>query len=364
MLKRAGNLLGRYALLTSLAVALFAGHVVAEEGPVGRVAFGVGYNRDAGLSTVGEFQHRALMGLDQSIDLAFSMSSEEQTVALDYRLNGLGDGNPTFGVAVSHAERDRSARQGVDTSVTRVSPGAVWDLGDTGVMSLGFVFIEDDVRASAGAPAMLQAEDGSRLLMGVALNGDFGFGAVDLGVNAALLDDGEDLRYAKAEVALDYALPLPPGPLSAEFAVRAGGIAVAEGQTTLNDRFLPSSGAIRGFEANGFGPVDPAALDGAPVGATRYAVMSFDTRYAGLLPSAPNVTFGLFLDVGSAWGLDVNGDAARAAIDADTYWRSAAGITIGRDFGAARLELVLGDALAHRPSDRVQNVQLNFYSTF
>ena len=328
------------------------------------MALGVSYNRDVGMSLVGAFDHGALMGGDQSIDVAFSMSAEGQTVALDYRLNGLGDGNPTFGVAVSHAERDRSERQGVDTSVTRVSPGAVWDLGDSGVLSLGLVLIEDDLRASAEAPVMLQAEDGPRSLMGVALNGDFGFGSVELGLNAALLDDGEDLRYTKAEVALDYALPIPPGALSAELALRAGGISVAQGQTTLNDRFLPSSGAIRGFEANGFGPVDPAALGGAAVGATHYAVMSFDTRYTGLLPGAPEVSFGFFVDVGSAWGLDANGDAARAAIDSDTYWRSAAGITIGRDFGGARLELVLGDAFAHRPSDRVQNVQLNFSSTF
>ncbi|KPP95099.1 MAG: OmpIP family porin [Roseibaca calidilacus] len=341
-----------------------AGQSAADEDPVGRLAFGVGYDRDSGVSLVGAFQHRALMGRDQSIDLAFSVSSQEQTVALDYRLNRLGDGNPTFGVAVSHAERDRSERQGIDTSVTRVSPGAVWDLGDAGVMSLGLVFIKDDLRALAEAPAILQDEDGARSLMGVALNGELGFGAVELGFNAVLLDDGEDLRYTKAEVALDYALPIPPGALSAELALRAGAINVAQGQTTLNDRFLPSSGAIRGFEANGFGPVDPAALDGAPVGATRYAVMSFDTRYAGLLPGAPDVSFGLFMDVGSAWGLDANGDAARATIDADTYWRGAAGITIGRDFGAARLELVLSDAFAHRPSDRVQNVQLNFSSTF
>lgn len=364
MLRCAGGGGVGIALIAGLALLAFTGQGVAEEYPVGRVAFGVGYNYDAGLSVVGGFQHRALMGRDQSIDLSFSLSSEEQTVALDYRLNGLGNGNPSFGVAVSHTERDRSARQGVDTGVTRVSPGAVWDLGDRGVMSLGLVFIEDDLRASVEAPAVLQAEDGTRSLMGVALSGDVAFGAVGLGFNASLLDDGEDLRYTKAEVALDYAVPLPPGGLSADIALRLGGIAVAQGQTTLNDRFLPSSGAIRGFEAYGFGPVDPAALDGAPVGATRYAVMSSDMRYAGLLPGAPEVTFGVFIDVGSAWGLDVDGDAARAAIDSDRHWRSAAGIIIGRDFGAARLELVLGDALQHRPSDRVQNVQLNFSSTF
>ena len=351
-------------LFSGLALSAFTGQGVAEEDPVGRVAFGVGYNRDAGLSIAGRFQHRALMRRDQSIDLSFSLSSEVQNVALGYRLNGLGGVNPSFGVAVSHTERDRSAHQGVDTSVTRVSPGAVWDLGDSGVMSLGLVFIEDDLRASAEAPVMLQAEVGTRSLMGVALSGDVGFGAVGLGFNASLLDDGGDLRFTKAEVALDYAVPIPTGALSADIALRAGGIAVAQGRTTLNDRFLPSPGAIRGFEANGFGPVDPVAFDGAPVGATRYAVMSFDMRYAGLLPGAPEVTFGLFMDIGSAWGVDVDGDAARAAIDADRHWRSAAGITIGRDFGAARLELVLGDALRHRPSDRVQNVQLNFSSTF
>ena len=353
-----------FALLVGAGLFLSAGQSAAEEEAVGRVAFGVGYDRDSGVSLVGAFQHRALMRRNQSIDLSFSVSSQEQTVALDYRLNRLGDGNPTFGVAVSHAERDRRERQGIDTSVTRVSPEAVWELGDAGVMSLGLVFIKDDLRALAEAPAMLQDEDGSRSVMGVALNGDFGFATVGLGFNAVLLDDGEDLRYTKAEIALDYALPIPPGALSAEFAVMAGAINVSQGQTTLNDRFLPASGAIRGFEANGFGPVDPAALDGAPVGATRYAVMSFDTRYAGLVQGAPGVTFGLFMDVGSAWGLDANGDAARASIDADTYWRGAAGITIGRDFGAARLELVLSDAFERRPLDRLQNVQLNFSSTF
>lgn len=327
---------------------------------MGRVAFGVGFNRDAGLSIVGEFQHRALMGRDQSIDLSFSLSSEEEAVALGYRLNGVGGVNPSFGVAASHAERDRSARQGVDTSVSRVTPGAVWDLGDTGFMSLGLVFIEDDLRATAEAPVMLQAEAGARSLMGVELSGDVGYGAVGLGFNASLLDDGGDLRFTKAEVALDYDVPIPTGALSADIALRVGGIAVAQGQTTFNDRFLPSSGAIRGFEVNGFGPV---AQGDAPVGATRYAVMAFDARYAGLLPGAPEVTFGVFMDVGSAWGLDVGGDAARAAIDADRHWRAAAGIAISRDFGAARLELVLGDALQYRPSDRVQNVQLNFFST-
>lgn len=347
-----------------LALSVFSGECLAEEDPVGRAAFGLGYNLDAGLSIVGEFQHRALMGQDQSIDLNFALSSGEQAVALDYRLNGLAGGNPRFGAAVSHAEVDRRARNGIETSVTRVSPGAVWDLGGSGAASLGLVYIEDDLRAATGAPAMLQAEDGARSLLGVALSGDFVVRAVGLGFNASVLDDGLELLYIKAEGSMDYSLPIPTGALYADIALRAGVISVAKGQTTLNDRFLPSSGVIRGFEANGFGPMDLAALDGASVGSTRYAVMSYDMRYEGLLPGAPLVTCGLFIDVGSAWGLDVDGDAVRAAIDAERHWRSSAGITIGRDFGPARLELVLGDALQHRPSDRVQNVQLNFSSTF
>jgi hypothetical protein len=347
-----------------VAIFAFAGQSGAQEAPVGRAALGFGYNRNAGVSIVGEFQHRALMGRDQSIDLAFAVSSREQNYSLDYRLGGLGDGNPTFGVAASHAELDRSERMGVETTVSWLAPAMVWELGAAGSASFGPVFVHDELRASTHAPLMLQAEAGTRSLVGLALEADLLMQDVGLGFRAAVLDDGDDLRYARAEVSVDYALPLAPGALSSGIAIRGGAISVARGQTALSDRFLPPSGAIRGFEANGFGPMDSAALGGARVGATRYAVMSFDARYAGLLSAAPNVVFGLFMDVGSAWGLDVAGDSDRAAIDADAYWRGAAGLTIGQDFGAARLELVLGDAFAHRSSDQVQNVQLNFASNF
>lgn len=351
-------------ILTGLIWSLLSSGSAAQEAPIGRIALGFGYNRDVGMSLVGSVQHRDFLGWDQAIDLAFSVSSQDHRILLDYRLQGLGRGNPSFGVWASHVARDRSARLGVETSVSRLAPMAVWNLGHTGVASIGPVFIHDELRASAVAPLVLEAEVGSRSLLGLSLQADVLMRNIGIGFSASVLNDGEGLRYSRSEFFLDYGFPISSDAISANIAFRGGAISVESGESTLNDRFIPEFGAIRGFGANGFGPVDPVALNGAPLGATRYAVVSLDARYADLLPVAPNVVVGLFVDVGSAWGLDLGNDAARAAVDADAYWRGAAGITIAREFGAARLELVLGEAFAHRPSDQVQNVQFNFYSSF
>ena len=105
-------------------------------------------------------------------------------------------------------------------------------------------------------------------------------------------------------------------------------------------------------------------LGGAPVGATNYAVMSLDARRTGLVSSMPELAIGGFVDVGSAWGLDDNGDADRMAIDDAANLRASIGLTVSRTFEHVRVELSLAHPLQHEDTDHLQEVQINFSAKF
>jgi outer membrane protein assembly factor BamA len=226
------------------------------------------------------------------------------------------------------------------------------------------IFGRDEIANVSSAPTVLQAEVGNRDIYGLGVDYTARRAGWSYNVSGEIIGDGGDLAYGKVETVASYDIPMSQSDTEFGFRFAAGMIAVSKGQTTINDRFIPSSGALRGFEAGGFGPSDASVLGGASVGATNYAVMSFDARRAGLIASMPELAIGGFVDVGSAWGFDDNGDAARAAIDDSANLRASIGLTVSRDFGPAWVELVLAHPIQHEVTDHLQEVQINFTSKF
>jgi outer membrane protein insertion porin family len=329
--------------------------------PVGLFAFGVGYNLDAGATIVGRFRHDQFLGYDQAIDLGFSVSGNQQSYDLLLQNNRIGNGNPIFAFELGHQSADRQEFFGVDTSETYFRPRAVFATTD-GTFSIEAIVGTDEITDSAAAPAVLQAEERGRDTYGLGLRYSGGSQSFAYGLSGAAMSATGDLTYAKVEANTTYKLATNRSGTDIQIGLAAGTIAVSKGQTSLNDRFAPSSGVIRGFAAGGFGPADPAVLDGGQVGGTHYAVMSFDARRTEVIPAMPELAIGFFIDLGSAWGLDDNGDATRAAIDDAANLRGSVGIGASRSFGPARIELILAHPFLHEDTDHLQQIQLNFKS--
>jgi len=330
--------------------------------PVGSLAFGVGYNQDAGASVSGRFQHDQFLGQDQTVDFGFDVTEDEQSYDLLFKNNGFGDGKPKFVFVLSHATADRQAQMGIDTVETFFRPQAVFSNPNSRV-TFEAIFGRDEIANVWSAPTVLQAEVGNRAIYGLGVDYAVQLAGWSYGLNGEVITDGGDLAYGKIEAAASYDI-LSQSDKELGFRFAAGKITLAKGQTTVNDRFIPSSGALRGFEAGGFGPSGGSVLGGTPVGATNYAVMSFDARHTGIIAAMPELAIGGFVDVGSAWGLDDNGDAARAAINDSADLRSSVGLTVSRDFGPARVELVLAHPIQHEVTDHLQELQINFTSKF
>lgn len=351
-----------FLFLTHSPLAFAQGTDLREE-QVGALSFGLSYNMDAGASVSGRFQHSRLFGGNSRVDFGFDVSEDEQSYDLLFQSEAFGSGNPKLAFVLEHATADLQSLMGIGTTKTKFRPQAVFAF-DEKTLTVEAIFGRDEVTAFAAAPAVLLAEAGSRDIYGMGVDLTGRWDALTYGVSGTLVTDGGGLTYGKIETEAAYRFPTQSEDMAFEARFAAGMISVFDGQTTINDRFLPSSGVLRGFEMGGFGPSDPAALGGAPVGSTNYAVMSLDYRRTGLIAAAPQVAIGGFIDVGSSWGLDDNGNADRAAIDDAARLRASAGLTISRDFGSARVELVLSHPLQHQPTDRLRNVQIAFASKF
>lgn len=331
--------------------------------PVGYLSFGVGYNMDAGASVSGRLKHDQFLGHDQTVDFGFDVAEDEQSYDLLFQNNEIGDGNPKFAFVLSHVTADRQSQMGIDTVETFFLPQAVFSNQGSQV-TIEAIFGHDEIANVSSAPAVLQAELGTRDIYGLVVDYAAQRAGWSYHVSGEIISDGGDLAYGKVETVASYYIPLSQSDTELGFRFAAGKIAVSKGQTTVNDRFIPSSGVLRGFESGGFGPSDTSVVGGAPVGATNYGVMSFDARRAGLVSSMPELAIGGFVDVGSAWGLDDNGDAARTSIDDSANLRASVGLTVSRSFGTSRVDLVLAHPFQHEDIDHLQEVQINFSSKF
>jgi len=359
----------KYSLVKScLLVCFIAPHVHAQGvdlgvEPVGYLSFGIGYNMDAGASVSGRLKHDQFLGHDQTIDFGFDVAEDEQSYDLLFQNNGIGDGNSKFSFVLSHVTADRQSQMGIDTVETFFRPQATFSNHGSQV-TIEAIFGHDEIANVSRAPTVLKAELGTRDIYGLGVDYAVQRAGWSYGMSGEIISDGGDLAYGKVETVASYYILLSQSDTELGFRFAAGKIAVSKGQTTVNDRFIPSSGVLRGFESGGFGPSGVSVLGGAPVGATNYSVMSFDARRTGLVSSMPELAIGGFVDVGSAWGLDDNGDAARASIDDSANLRASVGLTVSRSFGPSLVELVLAHPFQHEDIDHLQEVQVNFSSKF
>lgn len=357
------SLLVIFVLVCPLAPHVRAQGVEVGEGPVGSISFAIGYNQDAGPSVSGRFKHNRFLGQDHVADLGFDFTEEEQSYDLFFQNNGIGDGTHKFAFVLSHITADRQSQMGIDAVETFFRPQAVFS-NKASRFRVETILGRDEIANVLNAPTVLQAELGTRDIYGLGVDYAAQRPGWSYDIGGEIISDGRDLQYGKVETAASYDNSLPQSGTDLGFRFAAGMIEVSKGQTTVNDRFIPSSGTLRGFPAGGFGPSDASVLGGAPIGATNYAMISFDARRSEIVASLPELAIGGFFDVGAAWGLDDTGDAARAAIDDSANLRASIGLTVSRNFGPVQVELVLAHPIQYEETDHLQQVQVNFRSKF
>jgi outer membrane protein insertion porin family len=106
-----------------------------------------------------------------------------------------------------------------------------------------------------------------------------------------------------------------------------GALNMIDGSSRVTDRFFLTSRQLRGFEFRGLGPRDLGAPNRDALGGNFYALARFEADFPLGIPEEYGLSGGVFLDVGSLWGLDDTAGAT-GPVDDSAYLRSSVGISL------------------------------------
>lgn len=170
----------------------------------------------------------------------------------------------------------------------------------------------------------------------------------NLGTEDVLSDSRAELR-ARAPLAPELLLLAT---------LRGGRVAGLRGNDTrATDRYFPGADTFRGFAPRGIGPRDGDDM----LGGNSYFVTSVEIRRDfGTVLSLP-LRGGVFVETGSAWGLD---DTLDDQIDDARHMRSTVGLSLTFDIADVPVSLYLAQPLQKEPGDETQAFGLSFSARF
>jgi outer membrane protein insertion porin family len=354
-------------------------NVDVEEQPTGSLGFGLSYGAEDGVGASISFSEDNFLGRGQRLSLEISTASDTVRNSFSFSEPAFLGRDLRFGFDAYYNESTR-ANASYDTRNIGIRPSLGFPLGNNGRIDLRFRLSEDLIKdVSADSSAILLREEDRGALITSAIGYSYSFdtsrGAIDPN-RRFLLRFGQDFAGLGGDVTSVSTSVLALAERKAfneEVTLRLvleGGAVVAHGDdgTRVTDRFF-GNGKIRGFEPNGLGPRDLSADNEDALGGNFFAVARFEAEFPLGLPEEYGIRGGLFLDVGSVWGLDDRaGTAAQPngdpLVDDSAHIRSAVGVSLFWDTPIGPLRFNLSKALEKESYDKEQSFDLTISTRF
>ncbi|WP_251374217.1 BamA/TamA family outer membrane protein [Ponticoccus alexandrii] len=331
----------------------------------GRIEAAVSYVSDAGV--VGELsfeQYNLFPGTYGALNLSFNSEVKALEAHL-YRADAFSE-TLDFGIDLvareAHLDDTNYSERGV-----RAEPYLAWTPDEHARLELGLgwrSYRMYDVDSAASA-LLLREETGEisapylRMSAVYSGGGEEAAGALEYGLRLDHylwnIGTGEALSDSRLEASMTQPFG---GSYRLLGTVRAGSVTGLNGNDTRAvDRFFPGADTFRGFAPRGIGPLDGDDR----LGGNSYLVASVEVqRDIGKLLSLP-MQAGLFVEAGSAWGLD---DTLNGAIDDDWHTRASAGLSLSFEVANTPVSLYVATPLREKSGDKTQAIGLSFTTRF
>lgn len=342
-------------------IAEFTGRasINSSQGP--KLGFGVKLNR--------------LFGQDHQLQFGGEITRDTNSYNLSYAANSLFGDSPRFGLTASAVQS--SAKEGFDfdSSSARIQPRLTWQLGEGRTLGANLSLSTGDIsNVSATTSQLIRADGGSRQRrsIGADMNWRRSASAADrpaLRFGFSTEYGGDDRGHRYASVSARSAAVWRPRPESGvvfRAQMRAGTIQSLDGTSHIGDRYILGQNSIRGFSFGGFGPRDLAVADQPTLGGNSFAIARIDAQFNDAFGENARFKPGIFVDIGSLWGLDntAGGIAGGAQVDDALNLRGSVGISVQVDTGIGALVLSVAHPVLAKSYDKPQIVQFSFRRTF
>jgi len=323
--------------------------VQVEETTTGSLGFGLSYGASEGMGGNISYNETNFMGRGQHLSLTFSTVPDSRSLALNFTEPSLMGRDLAFGLQAGLITTSPSAANPTSdgtrfgTQTVALTPSLTFPVSEYGRLAL---------RASVNRTAISTPRPwraiSPRILMdrGMTYTSSAGFTYTydtrrngpnpDRGFIFTFSQDiaglGGDREWARSTLMAGYERQMLNGDVTLRAEFEAGAAYHQAGPSNITERFALGSDQMRGFEAYGIGPVGygpNGARNG--LGGNYFAVARLEAEFPLGLPQDYNVHGGLFMDIGSLWGIDaptpdvVDDQAVRATAGFSVFWGSPLG---------------------------------------
>ncbi|WP_126977210.1 outer membrane protein assembly factor BamA [Frigidibacter oleivorans] len=353
------------------------------EQPTGSLSFGLSYGVDSGVGLALSFNESNFLGRGQFLGVSINTTDSTQNSSITFVEPAFLDRNVALRFNAYYRVSDN---ENADYSIRLIGldPSIEFPLTEATRLQLGVKIGQEELYDidTFNSSRILVAEEGSQDSFGLSYQLNY-----DSRRNGINRDGGVVLRFGQEFYGLagDVEAIKTSFFVGSEFrtfrdtwTVRSefeGGVFTALNGTNsrVTDRYFGSE--MRGFESRGIGPRDLDVANEDPLGGNYFAVARIEAEFPIGVPEEYGVSGGLFMDVGSVWGLDdtsggldtgctdLDGDGG-CTVDDDMYVRSVVGVSLFWTTPIGPLRFNFSKALQKEDYDIEQNFDLTVSTRF
>lgn len=353
------------SLLTN--VALAEDLPVADDRPqkIGDLIAALRYHSDYG--------PQASLGMKLDLgDGQLGLEAEKSKDATAFDINWLSSvaraQGPHFGIALGARKSLADTVYGFEQREQFIRPSVTWAWPNSSELSAYFLLSSGQIMDVANATSMLvQVDEGYFFSRSAGLAYVFQEAAADqidsyrVEVNAEAGETNRGHRFIvmKAVANMQHAIS-DSVLLASRFS--AGHIASLSGTSAINQRYLLGPRTLRGFAFAGIGPRDITTTPETPLGGNDFTTLQLDLKFPHTVFPERLLTPSLFVDFGSVWSLDDDGQNSLA--DDGFKLRSAVGLSIDINTQVGPIRLSVAHPVHYESYDVRQSFSLSFQARF
>ena len=343
--------------------------VNVEEKPTGSLTFGASYSVSDGLGLNIGVTESNFLGRRQYLSTNISTTKDNKNNSITFIEPSLLDRDLKLKLSGWYNTTD-SSHSRFSTKRIGVSTGIEFPIAEQVRLDLHYKLSSDEItNVSTSSSTLLQADQARGAEVTSALGYTLSYDTRITGLNpngGLLLTFGQDfaglggaIKAITTTANATYETKVLNEEVTLHAEAEAGVVTALSGTNTRYlDRFS-GNGKVRGFEPNGYGPRDLAAVNQDALGGNYYAAARVEARFPIGLPEEYGITGGLFADVGSVWGLDNPG-----SIDDAAHLRSSIGVSLYWDSALGPLRLNFAKPLQKESYDKEQTFDLTVSTKF